>query len=108
MFDINNLVLPSLYNLIQNLYCDFEDMKWNTVVFEEYLNDNGIVFVENGTQLFNFITDISSYTPAFLSNFVRRRDDGPFGIYYIIQERIGNSIPTAGLIIPEDIVLLFK
>ena len=108
MSDINNLVLLSLHDLIQNLYYDFEDMKWNAVAFEEYLTDNGIVFVENGTRLSKFIASISRYTPAFLSNFVRKQDNGLFGVYYIVEERIGNSIPTAGLIIPEDIVLLFK
>ena len=108
MSDINNLVLQPLHNLIQNLYCDFENMKWNAVVFEEYLNDNGIFFDENGKHLFKFMTDISSYTPSFLSNFVRKQDNGPFGVYYIVEERIGNSTSTASLIIPEDIVLLFK
>ena len=105
---MNNLILQRLFKLIQNLYYDFKDMKWNITAFEEYLTDNGILFVENGTQLSEFITDISSYTPAFLSNFVRRKESNPFGIYYIIEERVGNSIPTASLIIPEDIVLLFK
>ena len=108
MSDINNLVLLSLHNLIQNLYYDFEDMKWNAIAFEEYLTDNGIVFVENGTRLSNFIMYISSYTPAFLSNFVRKQDNGPFGVYYVIERKIGNSIPMARLVIPEDIVLLFK
>lgn len=105
---MNNLVLQPLHNLIQNLYCDFEDMKWNVAAFEEYLNDNGIIFAENGTQLSKFMTGISSYTPAFLSNFVRKQESNLFGVYYIVEERVGNSIPTAGLIIPEDIILLFK
>lgn len=109
MSDINNSVLLSLHDLIQNLYYDFEDMKWNAIAFEEYLNDNGIVFVENGgSGLSKFIASFSRYTPAFLSNFVRRQDNGLFGVYYIVEERVGNSIPTAGLIIPEDIILLFK
>ena len=70
MSDINNFVLLSLHDLIQNLYYDFEDMKWNEIAFEEYLNDNGIVFSENGgSGLSKFIASISSYTPAFLSNF---------------------------------------
>ena len=108
MSDINNLVLQSLHDLIQNLYCDFEDMKWNVVVFEEYLSDNGIVFIENGTPLSKFFINISSYTPAFLSNFIRKQDNGSFGVYYIIEARVGNSIPMACLVIPEDIALLFK
>lgn len=105
---MNNLVLQPLFKLIQNLYYDFEDMKWNIAAFGEYLMDNGILFVENGTQLSKFMTSISSYTPAFLSNFVRKQDNGPFGVYYIVDERVGNSLPTASLIIPEDIILLFK
>ena len=44
MSDINNLVLQSLHNLIQNLYCDFEDMKWNAIVFEEYRYEGGFQF----------------------------------------------------------------
>ena len=108
MSDINYSVLLSLHDLIQNLYYDFEDMKWDAIAFEEYLNDNGIFFDENGTHLFKFMTDISSYTPSFLSNFVRKQDNGPFGVYYIVEERIGNSTSTASLIIPEDIVLLFN